>query len=162
MDHLREYDGKELVDVARGELTLPDIDDEEAADVDKTEHEALLEKMGKALAERVESVAISQRLVDSAACVVSGSDDLSPQIRRMLEANGQQLPESKPILEVNVDHPLVVRLSGEGDDERFNSLSNIVLDHALLAEGSQLENPASYVRRMNELLTELESGANPE
>ena len=162
VDHLREYDGKKLVDVARGELDVPDGEGDESAVVDESEHEALLEKMRRALAERVESVNVSRRLVDSAACVVSGSEDLSPQIRRMLEANGQQLPESKPILEINVEHPLVLRLSGEADDERFDSLSNIVLDHALLAEGSQLDNPASYVRRMNELLADLESGATPE
>ena len=157
VDHLREYDGKNLVDVARGELTLRDTEEETSAEADESEHAALLEKMRKALAERVESVNVSQRLVDSAACVVSGSEDLSPQIRRMLEANGQQLPESKPVLEINVDHPLVLRLSGEEDDDRFDALSNIVLDHALLAEGSQLDNPASYVRRMNELLADLES-----
>ncbi len=154
VDHLREYEEKSFVDVARGDLNLPDADGEAPPDVDESEHEPLLEKMREVLAERVESVAVSQRLVDSAACVVSASDDLSPQIRRMLEASGQPLPETKPILEINVNHPLVSRLSGEGDDERFTALSNIVLDHALLAEGSQLENPARYVQRMNDLLAE--------
>ena len=101
------------------------------------------------------------RLVDSAACVVAGENELNPQLRRMLEASGQELPESKPILEINVEHPMVNRLSGEADDARFQALSNIVLDHALLAEGSQLENPAEYVRRMNELILEMESGSNP-
>ena len=162
VDHLHAYEEKPLVDVARGELSLPDSEDEASAEADESEHEALLEKMRQALAERVASVNVSQRLVDSAACVVSSSEDLSPQIRRMLEANGQQLPETKPILEINVEHPLVVRLSDEGNEDRFAALSNIVLDHALLAEGSQLENPASYVRRMNELLAEMESQVNPE
>ncbi len=73
----------------------------------------------------------------------------------MLEASGQEIPETRPILEINVDHPLVTRLSGETDDERFDELSNIVLDHALLAEGSQLDNPAAYVHRMNKLLLDL-------
>jgi molecular chaperone HtpG len=76
----------------------------------------------------------------------------------MLEASGQALPESKPILEINVDHPLVTRLSGEADDSRFDELSHIVLDHALLAEGSQLDNPAAYVHRMNRLLLEIDGG----
>ena len=78
----------------------------------------------------------------------------------MLEASGQALPESKPILEINVDHPLVARLSGEVDDSRFDELSHIVLDHALLAEGSQLDNPAAYVHRMNRLLLDIESGTS--
>ena len=75
----------------------------------------------------------------------------------MLEASGQAVPETKPILEVNINHPLLARLSAQTDDKRFLELSNIVLDHALLAEGSQLENPAEYVRRMNDLLLELDS-----
>ena len=79
----------------------------------------------------------------------------------MLEASGQVVPESKPILEVNIDHPLLARLSAQTDDKRFLELSNIVLDHALLAEGSQLENPAEYVRRMNDLLLELDSDHAP-
>jgi molecular chaperone HtpG len=93
--------------------------------------------------------------VDSAACVVAAEDELNPQLRRMLEASGQSLPEKKPILEINVEHPLVRKLSGESDEERFADLSNIVLDHALLAEGSQLENPADYVQRVNRLLLEM-------
>jgi molecular chaperone HtpG len=101
-------------------------------------------------------------LVDSPACVVAGDDDLNPQLRRMLEASGQEIPESKPILEINVDHPLVGRLSSESDDGRFDELSHILLDHALLAEGSQLDNPAEYVHRMNKLLLDIESGVNDE
>lgn len=75
----------------------------------------------------------------------------------MLEASGQSLPESKPILEVNVGHPLLERLSAETDEERFNALSHVLLDHAMLAEGSQIENPAEYVARVNRLLLELDS-----
>ena len=120
------------------------------------EHEKLLKKIKKVLEDRVEAVNVSRRLVDSPACVVSGEHDLSPQIRRMLEASGQALPDSKPILEINVGHPLVARLSDETDDSRFDELSHIVLDHALLAEGSQLDNPAAYVHRMNRLLLDLE------
>ena len=75
----------------------------------------------------------------------------------MLEASGQQLPESRPTLEINIDHPLVARLSAETDDARFRGLAQILLDHAMLAEGTQLENPADYVRRMNQLLLELDS-----
>ena len=102
-------------------------------------------------------VDVSQRLVDSPACVVASDQDLAPQLRRMLEASGQTLPESKPILEINVGHPLVTRLSAESDDQRFNDLTNIVLDHALLADGTTLPNPADYVRRMNTLLLDMDS-----
>lgn len=78
----------------------------------------------------------------------------------MLEASGQSLPETRPILEVNIEHPLVARLSAESDEERFSALSNVLLDHALLAEGSQIENPAEYVARMNRLLLELDSATS--
>ncbi len=114
------------------------------------------------LSDRVEAVRVSRRLVDSPACVVTGDNDLNPQLRRMLEASGQPIPESKPILEINVEHPLVSRLSAEPDDARFGDLSQIVMDHALLAEGSQLDNPAQYVQRMNKLLLDIDSGATDE
>jgi len=78
----------------------------------------------------------------------------------MLEAAGQALPESKPILEINVDHPLVARLSSETRDERFAELASVLLDHALLAEGAQLDNPAAYVHRMNRLLLDIDAGGN--
>ncbi len=157
VDHLTEFDDHSLVDVAREQLSLPDGDGEITQDAINDEHKPLLKKIRKVLKERVEAVNVSQRLVASPACVVSAQDELSPQIRRMLEASGQTVPESKPILEVNIQHPLVARLSAETEDGRFTELSNIVLDHALLAEGSQLENPAEYVRRMNSLLLELDS-----
>ena len=123
------------------------------------EHKPLLKKVRKVLEDRVEAVHVSTRLVSSPACVVAGANELSPQVRRMLEATGQAMPDSKPILEVNVAHPLVERLSAESDNERFDALANIVLDHALLAEGSQLDDPAAYVHRMNSLLLELDSSA---
>ena len=162
VDALREFDGKDLIDVGRGAIDMPE--DDTAADKEDVneQHKTLLDKIGKVLEDRVEAVNVSRRLVDSPACVVSGEHDLSPQIRRMLEASGQALPESKPILEINVDHPLVARLSDEADDSRFDELSHIVLDHALLAEGSQLDNPAAYVHRMNRLLLDIEGGADNE
>ena len=159
VDHLTEYEGKALADVAREQLSLPQSDGEISRDAIDDEHKPLLKKIKKALRERIETVNISRRLVDSPACVVSAADELSPQIRRMLEASGQAVPETKPILEINIEHPLVARLSAAKDDTRFSELSNIVLDHALLAEGSQLDNPAEYVRRMNHLLLELDSNS---
>ena len=158
-ESLTEYEGKTFVDVGSADVEMPDGDGKMTKDVDNEEHKALLKKIKRALKERVETVNVSQRLVDSPACVVAGADDLGPQVRRMLEASGQELPESKPVLEVNVDHPLVQRLSAEADSKRFAALSEIVLDHALLAEGTQLDNPADYVQRMNKLLLELDSSA---
>jgi molecular chaperone HtpG len=157
VDHLPEFEGKAFQDVGRGLLTLPEGDGEITQDAMNDEHKGFLKKMRKILKDRVETVNVSQRLVDSPACVVAAEQDLAPQLRRMLEASGQALPESKPILEINVEHPLVTRLSAEADDQRFDDLTNIVLDHALLADGTALSNPADYVRRMNALLLELES-----
>ena len=156
VDALGEFDGRKLVDVARAELELPEGDGKLTQDAANKEHKALLKKLKGVLRDRVEAVNVSQRLVDSPACVVAASDDLSPQMRRMLESAGQSIPDSKPILEINVAHPLVTRLAAETDEGRFEDLSNVVLDHALLAEGSALDNPAAYVNRMNRLLLELE------
>ncbi len=162
VEGIGEYEGKTLVDIGRSALDLPDGDGSISQDVMNEEHKSLLKKIKRVLRDRVEAVNVSRRLVDSPACVVAGDDDLNPQLRRMLEASGQEIPESKPILEINVDHPLVGRLSSESDDGRFDELSHILLDHALLAEGSQLDNPAEYVHRMNKLLLDIESGVNDE
>jgi molecular chaperone HtpG len=162
VDALHEHDGKELVDIARSGLDLPEGEGSLTQEAMNKEHKPLLKKIRKVLKDRVEAVNVSQRLVDSPACVVSGADDLSPQVRRMLEASGQSLPETKPILEINVDHPLVARLSAEANEERFDGLANVLLDHALLAEGTQLDNPAAYVHRMNRLLLDIEAGGKSE
>jgi molecular chaperone HtpG len=162
IEALAEYEGKALVDVAREALDMPEEGDEKAQEELNKQHQALLEKIQGVLNERVAAVNVSRRLVNSPACVVAGDHDLNPQVRRMLEASGQTLPESKPILEINVEHPLVERLSNEANDTRFGALSNIVLDHALLAEGSALPNPAQYVQRMNDYLLNRVSEADSE
>ena len=154
VEHLPEFDGKSFQDVARTDLELPEGASEMTQDVLNDEHKPFLKKVRNVLKERVESVVVSKRLVDSAACIVSAENELSPQLKQMLEASGQELPDSKPVLEVNVSHPLVERLNAETEETRFAELSNIVLDHALLAEGAQLADPAAYVQRMNKLLLE--------
>jgi len=154
VDHLAEFEGKRLQDVARGQLELPEGDGAITQDSMNDEHKPLLKKIRKVLKERIATVNVSRRLVDSPACVVAGEQDLAPQLKRMLEASGQKLPDTKPVLEINVGHPLLSRLSAEADDTRFADLANIVLDHALLAEGTVLENPAAYVQRINKLLLE--------
>jgi len=159
VEGLAEFDGKAMVDVARSALDLPENVDAAAQEELNKEHKSLLKKVRKVLQDRVEAVSVSQRLVDSPACVVAAENDLNPQLRRMLEASGQAIPESKPILEINVEHPLVNRLATESDKTRFRDLSHIVMDHALLAEGSQLDSPAEYVQRMNKLLLDIDVGA---
>ena len=151
-DHLPEYEGKKFQDVGRGKIDLPK--DENALDQDtiNSQHENLIKNMKMSLEDRVESINISQRLVESAACVVSNEQDLPPQMRRMMEASGQQMPDSKPILEINVQHDLIKKLSDTNDNDAYNSLANTILDHALIADGEQLQNPAEYVKRVNSLL----------
>ena len=161
VDQLPAFEGKKLQDVGRGKLAMPDGDGSITQQAGNEEHKPLLKKIKKVLKERVEAVNVSQRLVDSPACVIADEKDLTPQLRRMLEAAGQPLPEARPLLEINVEHPLVKRLSAEPDERRFEALSNVILDHALLAEGTPLANPAAYVRRMNELLLDM-AGEKPE
>lgn len=160
VDNLAEFEGKAFQDVGHGRLSLPEGDGEITQTVMNDENKPFLKKIRRSLKDRVETVNVSQRLVDSPACVVAGEKDMAPQLRRMLEASGQALPESKPVLEINISHPLVTRLAAETDNKRFIDLSNIVLDHALLAEGTPLANPADYVKRMNTLLLDLGSAAD--
>jgi molecular chaperone HtpG len=156
VDHIGEFEGKRLHDVSRGQLDLPDGEGEITHTALDDEYKPLLKKLRKTLKDRVDTVNVSRRLVDSPACVVAAAEDLAPQLRRMLEASGQKIPEAKPLLEINTRHPLVQRLSAESDEQRFVDLSYIILDHALLAEGTALENPAAYVKRMNKLLLDLD------
>lgn len=159
VEALGEYQGKALADVARADTPMPDGEGKLTQEVLNDDYKPLLKKLRRALKERVETVNVSSRLVESPACVVAPADGLNPQLRRMLELSGQKPPESKPILEINPAHPLVIRLGALSNDGRFEALANIVLDHALLAEGAQLEKPAEYVARMNAFLLELDSAS---
>ena len=154
VEQLPDYEGLGFQDVARADLDLPEGEGKVSQSVLEDEHKPLLKKIRRTLKERVESVNVSRRLRNSAACVVTGDQDLTPPIRRMLEAAGQPVPESKPVLEINVEHPLLRRLSAESDDARFADLAHVVLDHALLADGSELADPAAYLERVNRLLLE--------
>lgn len=159
VESIVEYGGKPLKDAGRAAVDVAADDAGQTQEALDAGEKPLLKKLKGVLRERVEAVRVSRRLVESAACVVTGDDQLNPQLRRMLEASGQALPESKPVLEINLSHPLVARLAAETDEARFAALAGILLDHALLAEGSALEHPADYVRRINRLLLELDSGA---
>ena len=111
--------------------------------------------MGKVLEDRVTEVRATNRLTDSAACLVVGDFDMGAQMRRIMEAAGQEVPDSKPILEVNPTHPLIAILDQEPDEDRFADLASIVFDQAHLAEGGQLDDPAAYVTRLNKLLLQM-------
>ena len=157
MNHLREFDGKQFQDVARGALELAG-DSEEEKEAQETltkQSEALVERVSKVLENRVSEVRATARLTDSAACLVVGDFDMGSQMRRIMEAAGQEMPESKPILEINPAHPLAEMLDQEPDEDRFESLANIIFDQATLVEGGQLDDPADYVSRMNKLLVEM-------
>jgi molecular chaperone HtpG len=157
MNQLGEFDGKSLQDVARGSLDLASESDEDKAEQEKavSEAEALVERLSASLGERVSEVRATTRLTESAACLVVGDMDMGLQMRRIMEAAGQDVPDSKPILEVNPAHPLINMLDQEADEDRFTDMAFIVFDQANLAEGGQLEDPAAYVSRMNSLLVQM-------
>jgi len=158
MTYLSEYDGKQFQDVARGDLDLGEVETEEDKKQQEEaaeEHKSLVERIQNALKDQVQEVRVTKRLTDSPACLVVGQFDMGAQMKKIMEAAGQKVPESKPIFEINVDHPLVQRLEHEEGDERFNELSAVLFDQATLASGEQLEDPGAYVSRLNRLLLEM-------
>ncbi|MDI5934837.1 molecular chaperone HtpG [Halomonas kalidii] len=155
MSHLTEFDGKHFVDVAKGDLDLGEVEDEaekQAQQETAKAKEALVKRVKEALGELAQEVRVTHRLTDSPACVVLPEHEMGYQMRRIMEAAGQPLPEVKPILELNPAHPLVERLEA-AEDEAFTDLAHILLDQAIIAEGGHLDDPAAYVRRLNGLLT---------
>ncbi len=155
MSHLTEFDGKTFADVAKGELDLGDVEDEaekKAQEETAKAKQDLVKRVKEALGDGVQEVKVTHRLTDSPACVVLPEHEMGYQMRRIMEAAGQPLPEVKPILELNPSHALVARLEGaEGD--LFTQLSYILLDQAIIAEGGHLDDPAAYVKRLNSVLT---------
>lgn len=148
-----EFDARQMTSVAKGGLDLGSLSDEK----EKQEHEAtekgfkdLLDRMKVVLEDKVKDVRVTFRLTDSPACLVSDEDELSGNLLRMLKAAGQQAPETKPILEINPEHPMLLKL--KSDDKQFDQWTQILFDQALLAEGGQLNDPAAYVKRINQLL----------
>ena len=157
--HLTEFDGKSLVSVAKGGLDLGKLEDEaekKAHEAAEGESKELIEKIKTSLGDKVKEVRVTHRLTESPACLVADENDMSGNLARMLKAAGQKAPASQPILEINPKHPLVARLKFE--DARFDDWSHLLFDQALLAEGGQLEDPAGFVRRMNEMLLAMTSG----
>ena len=158
MSYLTEFDGKSFVDVARGDLDLGKLDSEEQKQAKEEAAKAkqgLVERIQNVLKDEVSEVRVSHRLTDSPAILAIGQGDLGLQMRQILEASGQKLPESKPVFEFNPSHPLIEKLDAEADGERFGDLAKVLFDQAALAAGDSLKDPAGYVRRLNKLLLEL-------
>ncbi|MDD5612275.1 MAG: molecular chaperone HtpG, partial [Gallionella sp.] len=156
---LTDFQDKALVSVAKGGLDLGALEDEaekqeQAKQAD--EHKDMVERIKTSLGERVKEVRITHRLTDSPACLVADEDDMSGNMARMLKAAGQKVPQSLPILEINPQHPVVVRLKSE--ERRFDDWAAVLFDQALLAEGGQLDDPAGFVKRVNKLMLEMQAG----
>lgn len=158
MSHMNEFDGKQFADIARGDLDLGKLDNEEdkkAQEEIAKEKEDLVKRVKDVLKDDVEDVRITHRLTDSPACLVVGEHDMGMQMRRIMEAAGQSMPEARPIFEINPEHPLISRMDQEADEDRFGELARVIFDQANLAAGGQLEDPATYVQRLNKLLLEM-------
>ena len=158
LGYLTEFDGKQLASVAKGGLDLGKLEDEaekQAQEKEADEFKELTGRIKTSLAERVKEVRVTHRLTDSPACLVVEEHDLSGNLARMLKAAGQKAPVSQPILEINPQHPVVQRLKSE--EKRFDDWAAVLFDQALLAEGGQLDDPATFVRRVNQLMLEMGS-----
>jgi molecular chaperone HtpG len=154
MSSLQEFDGKPLQDISRGELDLGELGEsnEEADKESTTISDDLLGRIKTVLADQVDDVRSTTRLTESPACLVLGEGDVGPQMRKILEAAGQPVPETKPVLEINPDHQLLARLQDEQDNDKVEDLVGVMFDQAVLSAGEQLENPALFVQRLNRLL----------
>jgi molecular chaperone HtpG len=162
MGYLTEFDGKSFQDVARGDLDLSaiigeqDNDDKDSKSKSKKKeqnaNDKLLERVKGLLETKVEEVISTNRLTTSPACLVVGQNDMGEQMRKIMQAAGQAVPETKPILELNMEHPLVTKLAAEKDEDNADILAGILFDQAALSAGRQLENPAKFVQELNKLM----------
>ena len=155
--HLTEYEGKQLQSVAKGELDLDKDDEDSKKELEKKAEESkdLIERMKKALDEKVQDVRVSSRLTSSPACIVLNEHDMAMHMQRLLKEAGHAMPGSKPVLEINTDHPIVKRLDKETSEDKFRDWSDILFDQALLAEGGQLDDPAAFVHKLNQMLVSI-------
>ena len=149
---------KPLQSVAKGRLELGKLEDEaekKAQEKEESDSKPLLERIKKSLGDTVKDVRVTLRLTDSPACLVADEHDMGANFARMMKAAGQNVPSSKPILEINPHHPLVARLKDESDEDQFTDLAKVIFDQSMLAEGGQLEDPAGFVKRLNQLMLAL-------
>lgn len=160
MSHLHEYDGKQFVSAAKGDLDLSAIgggEEKEKEDQKEAEEKAapMVERISKSLGDKVQSVRVSQRLTSSPACLVLGEHEMPLHLQQLMKQAGQDVPDTKPVMEINPEHPLVSKLDQEPDDEKFAEWVALLFDQAVLAEGGQLEDAAGFVKRMNAIFVEL-------
>jgi len=150
---LTEFDGKKMQSVAKGDLDKLDTEsDKKATEKAEEDNKEVIEKMEKILTDKVEKIKISSRLTDSAACIVLNDQDMALYMQQLMKQAGQAMPDSKPTLEINIDHAIFKKLESEKDDTKFADWTSLVFDQALLAEGGQLEDPSGFVKRMNSLM----------
>ena len=158
MSHLTEFDGKPLSSVAKGELDLGKLEDQDAqkaAQAAGKDLEATLGKMKDVLGERVKEIRLSHRLTDSPSCIVLDEQDMAVHLQHVLKQAGHEIPETRPILEINPEHGLIRQLKQQADEKRFSDWTRVLFDQAMLAEGGHLDDPAAFVGRLNTLLLEL-------
>ena len=158
VSHLTEFDGKPLVSVAKGDLDLGKLgaDEEEKKDEKvEEEYKDFLARVKDVLADEVNEVRSSQRLTDSPSCLVLGEQEMAMHMQQLLKQAGHEVPDSKPILEINMEHPLVRRLREEADETRFADWSRLLFEQAMLSQGGHLGDPASFVKRLNGILVEI-------
>jgi molecular chaperone HtpG len=158
MGRVLDFEGKRFKDVARGDLELgglAEAGERERIDAERREHKGLLKRFKDALGDKVLEVRVSERLRDSPACLVRGEAELSAAMRRVLAANGQSIPATAPVFELNVGHPLVRYMDGLKEAEPFSELASLLYDQASLADEGQIANGADFARRLNKLLVRL-------
>lgn len=154
--HLSEFDGKSLQSVTQGELDLGKVGGEDTTnEMPAKELQGLAERIKNTLSDKVKDVRISQRLTTSPSCLVADAHGMSPHLERLLKASGQPVANTHPVLEINPDHPLVIRIRDETDEAAFSDWANILFDQAVLSEGGQLDDAAGFVQRLNKMLLRL-------
>ncbi|WP_428618964.1 molecular chaperone HtpG [Shewanella sp.] len=155
INHLTEFDGKQLHSVTRGDLELGDLEDaaeKEAQEKLESESEGLVKRVKEVLGDKVAEVKVTSRLTDTPACVVAGAGEMSSQMIKLMQAAGQAVPESKPVFELNPEHPLVKRLDSEQDEEVFGQWAELLLQQAQLSEKGSLADPSAFIKLMNKML----------
>jgi molecular chaperone HtpG len=157
MGHLSEYDGKQFQDITRGELDLGSLSEDEGKKKEKAEKkfESLVARIKELLGERVKEVRLTHRLTDSPACLAIDDNDMGAQMRKIMEASGQSVPESKPIFEINPDHPLVKKLDSEADEELFEDIVAVLFGQANLGDGGEIDDPGEFTSKLNKLLLKI-------
>ena len=157
MGHLSEYDGKKFQDITRGELDLGSLSEDDGKKKEKAEKkfESLVARIKELLGERVKEVRLTHRLTDSPACLAIDDNDMGAQMRKIMEASGQSVPESKPIFEINPDHPLVKKLDSEADEELFEDIVAVLFGQANLGDGGEIDDPGEFASKLNKLLLKI-------